>query len=179
MTFTRLGSIQNMRIKIHCDASSNNQEDKISSTEGRVLLMENTESRKVNLFCWKAKKITSICRLVRGAETRALENGIDESIYFARMIHEIYSGKVDLKNPKQIQVKTATDNKSLWENLNNSRQCDEKLLRNSIALVKEMVERCEVETVDWVETLNMLADTLTKSGGSALWIKSVMEQNEL
>ena len=42
-----------------------------------------------------------------------------------------------------------------------------------------MVERCEVETVDWVETLNMLADTLTKSGGSALWIKSVMEQNEL
>ena len=141
--------------------------------------MENTESRKVNLFSWKTKKITRICRSVKGAETRALENGLDESIYFARMINEIYSGKVDLKNPKQIPVKAATDNKSLWENLNNSRQCDEKLLRNSIALVKEMVERCEVETVDWVETSNMLADTLTKRGGSAWWIKSVMEENEL
>ena len=179
LTFTRLGSIKNMRIKIHCDASFNNQDEKIRSTEGRVLLMENTESRKVNLFSWKTKKITRICRSVKGAETRALENGLDESIYFARMINEIYSGKVDLKNPKQIPVKASTDNKSLWENLNNSRQCDEKLLRNSIALVKEMVERCEVETVDWVETSNMLADTLTKRGGSAWWIKSVMEQNEL
>ena len=108
-----------------------------------------------------------------------LENGLDESIHFARMLHEIYSGKVDLKSPNQIPVWAATDNKSLWENLNNTRQCDEKLLRNSIALVKEMVERSEVQTVDWVETSKMLADTLTKKGGNASWIKSVIETNQL
>jgi hypothetical protein len=137
------------------------------STEGRVLLLENTDSRKVNIFSWKTKKISRICRSVKGAETRSLENGLDESIHFARMFKEIYEGKVNLRSPKQIPVRAATDNKSVWENLNNTRQCDEKLLRNSIALVKEMVDRNEVETVDWVETSNMLTYALTKKGGNS------------
>ena len=141
--------------------------------------LENADSRKVNIFSWKTKKISRICRSVKGAETRALENGLDDSIHFARMIQEIYEGKAYLRSPKQIPVRAATDNKSLWENLNNTRQCDEKLLRNSIALVKEMVDRGEVETVDWVDTSNMLADALTKKGENSDWIKNVIKRNEL
>ena len=179
LTFRKLGPIEHMSIKTYCDASFNNQDEKIRSTEGRVLLLENKESKNVNIFSWKTKKITRICRSVKGAETRALENGLDESIHFARMIQEIYSGKVNLKAPQQIPVRAATDNKSLWENLNNTRPCDEKLLRNSIALVKEMVEKSEVQEVDWVATTDMLADTLTKKGGNAGWIKSVIETNKL
>ena len=95
------------------------------------------------------------------------------------MFQEIYEGKVNLKTPTQIPVMAFTDNKSLWENLHNTRQCEEKLLRNSIALVKEMVERAEVQNVAWVDTNEMLADTLTKKGGNAWWIKSVIENNKL
>ena len=179
LSFTRLGPIEKMSLKVYCDASFNNQEEKLRSTEGRVLLLENEDSRKVNLFSWKTKKITRVCRSVKGAGTRALENGLDESIHFARMFKEIYEGKVNLREPKQIPVKAATDNKSLWENLNNTRQCDEKLLRNSIALVKEMVEKTEVQSIDWVETSEMLADSLTKKGGNDGWIKSVIESNQL
>ena len=142
-------------------------------------MLENTDSRKVNIFSWKTKKISRICRSVEGAETRAMENGLDESIYFARMFAEIYAGKVNLKKPRQIPVKAVTDNKGLWENLYNTRQCEEKLLRNSVALVKEMLEKSEVEIIDWVDTKNMLADTLTKKGRNAMWIKSVIERNEL
>ena len=69
-----------------------------------------------------------MCIDVKGAETRALENGLDEAVHFARMFREIYDGNLILKNPKQITVEAATDNKSLWENIHNSRQCDEKLL---------------------------------------------------
>jgi hypothetical protein len=179
LTFTKLGPIEKMRLRIYCDASFNNQDKKIRSTEGRVLLLENADSRKVNIFSWKTKKISRICRSVKGAETRALENGLDEAIHFARMFEEIFAGQVNLKKPKQIPVSAFTDNKGLWENIYNTRQCDEKLLRNSIALVKEMIERSEVEIIVWVDTLKMLADTLTKKGGNALWIKNVIERNEL
>jgi hypothetical protein len=171
LSFTRLGRSEKMRLKVYCDASFNNQEEKIRSTEGRVLLLENEDSDKVNLFSWKTKKISRICRSVKGAETRALENGLDETIHFARMFQEIYEGKVNLKAPNQISVTAVTDNKSLWENLNNTRQCDQKLLRNAIALLTEMVDRSEVESVDWVQTNEMLADTLTKEGGNASWIQ--------
>ena len=166
LNFTRLGPHEDLRVKLFCDASFNNQDEKLRSTEGRVLLLENKKSAKSNIFAWKTKKITRICRSVKGAETRALENGLDEAVHFAMMVREIYDGEINLKAPKQIDVEAVTDNKSLWENLNNTRQCDEKLLRNSVALIKEMVQKMEVNKVDWVETSQMLADILTKKGGN-------------
>ena len=84
-----------------------------------------------------------------------------------------------MKHPMQIEVNALTDNKGLWENLNNTRQCDEKLLRNSVALIKQMVENKEVNKVDWVETTSMLADTLTKKGGNGIWLKDVISRNVL
>ena len=51
------------------------------------------------------------------------------------------------------------------------------MLRNSIALIKEMLEKKEVDTVDWLETDNMLADVLTKKGGNYSWIKNVLTRN--
>ena len=168
-----------MRLKLYCDASFNNQDCKLRSTEGRVLVLENKSSSRINIFSWKTKKISRICRSVKAAETRAMENGLDEAVHYARMIKEIYDGKVDLKNPEQIVVEAVTDNKSLWESLHNTRQCDEKLLRNSIALIKEMMERSEVKRIDWVDTKGMLADSLTKTGGNGNWIKKVISTNHM
>ena len=179
LNFTKLGSKNDLRIKLYTDASFNNQSGKLKSTEGRVLVLENAKSSKCNVFSWKTKKISRICRSVKGAETRALENGLDEAVHFARMVHEIYEGEVNLKHPKQIEVNALTDNKGLWENLNNTRQCDEKLLRNSVALIKQMVEIKEINRIDWVETSGMLADTLTKKGGNGMWLKDVISRNIL
>ena len=180
LRFSRLGPKESLRLRLYTDASFNNQSEKLRSTEGRILLLENKENPgKTSAFSWKTKKIVRICRSVKGAEARALENGVDEAVHFARMVSEIYDGKVNLKQPNQIEVVALTDNKGLWENLHNTRQCDEKLLRNSIALVKEMIEHSEVHRVDWVETSEMLADILTKKNGNAKWIKEVITRNIL
>ena len=113
-----------------------------------------------------------MCRNVKAAETRSFEDGLDEAIHYARMVREIFDGFVDLKYPKQIEVEAVTDNKSLLENLNNTCQCEEKMLRNSIAVIKEMVDRTDVKTVEWVD---MLADALAKKGGNDSWIKEVLK----
>ena len=57
----------------------------------------------------------------------------------ARIIKEVYFGSIDLKNPDQIPVTAKTNSKSLWENLNNTRQCEEKMLRSTIAGINELV----------------------------------------
>ena len=62
-------------------------------------------------------------------------------------------------------------------NLHNTRPCEEKLLRNSVALMKEMVDKSEVKTIKWVETSKMLADVLTKKTGGGKWIKHVISRN--
>ena len=91
----------------------------------------------------------------------------------------MYTGNVNLKDPKQIPVEALTDNKSLWESLHNSRQCEEKLLRNSIAAIKELVELKMIEDVVWVTTLDQLADCMTKCGGKSDWLLRVANKSTL
>ena len=93
------------------------------------MLLKGKDQTKANLFSWKTKKIARICHSIKAAETCSLENGLDEAIHFTQMVKEIYDGEVDLRNQKQIEVEAKKDNKVLWENQHNSRQCDEKLLR--------------------------------------------------
>ena len=131
---------QELNVKAYADASYGNQDNKTRSTEGRVILIENQETGSVNVVSWKMKNIAKVCRSIKGEETRALEEAVDDAVNTARLIKEIYTGKVDLKKPAQIPVEAFTDNKSLWENIHNTRQCDEKLLRNSIAGIKELVD---------------------------------------
>ena len=107
LNFTRLGNKDDLRIRLYTDASFNNQDNKLRSTEGRVSLLENVFSSNASVFSWKTKKVSRVCRSVKGAETRALENGLDE----ARMTREIYDGVVNLKEPEQIEVEVMTDYK--------------------------------------------------------------------
>ena len=118
---------------------------------------------------------------MKSAETRALEDGIDEAVHTARIMSEVYSGQINLKDPKQLPVVAKVDNKSLWENLHNSRQCEEKLLRNTIAGIKELLEFGTVSSVDWVPTGLQLADCMTKKGSDkkADWLLSVAKTNRL
>ena len=105
------------------------QFDKIRSTAGRVILIQNKKNGKVNVSSWTTKKISRVCRSVKSAETRALEEAIDDVVNVASLIVEVYTGQVNLKNPEQIPVEAFTDSKSLCESLHNTRQCLEKLLR--------------------------------------------------
>ena len=133
----------------------------------------------VNVVSWKTKKIARVCRSVRSAETRALEEGVDDAVNTARLLKEIYIGTIDLKTPQQLQVEALTDSKSLWESLHNTRQCEEKLLRNSIAGIKELMELKMVKDVHWVPTKEQLADCLTKQGKRADWLLKVASRNKL
>ena len=181
LTFSKLGDIKDLSVKVYTDASFNNQENQIRSTAGRITLLENVKTERVNVISWKTKKIQRVCRSVKSAETRALEDGLDEAINIARIVKEIYNGRIDLKLPDQLPVIALTDSKSVWENLYNSRQCEEKILRNTIAGIKELIELGMVKAVYWVPTNKQLADCLTKKGMSSKddWLLSVNSLNTL
>ena len=89
LNFTEISELQDLKLKLYCDASFNNQEQKVRSTEGIVLMLESKVSSKANIFLWKTKKISKICRSVKAAKTRSLEDGLDEAIHYARMVKEI------------------------------------------------------------------------------------------
>ena len=179
LRFAKLGDFDDLIVKVYADASFGNQDDGVRSTAGRVILLEHKVNAAVNITSWKTKKIARVCRSVKAAETRALEDAVDEAVNTARLIKEIYSGKIDLKKPDQIPVEAMTDNKSLWESIHNTKQCEEKILRNSIAGMKELVELNMVKSITWVPTIKQLADCMTKKGVKADWLLNVASKNKL
>jgi hypothetical protein len=181
LRFTKLGNFSDLVVKVYTDASYNNQDGKTRSTEGRVVLLENLKTGLANVVSWKVKKIPRVCRSVKSAETRALEDGLDDAIHTARLVYETYKGAINLKKPGQIPVIAKTDSKSLWESLHNSRQCEEKLLRNTIAGIKQLMDLNMLDSVDWVSTGDQLADCMTKKGteNKADWLLQVASCNIL
>ena len=153
----------------------------IIRTKEPVTLMENSTTGLANVVSWKVKKIARVCRSVKSAETRALEDGLDDAVHTARLVQETYKAKIDLRRPEQLPVIALTDSKSLWESIHNTRQCEEKLLRNTIAGIKEMISLKMVNSVKWVSTVDQLADCLTKKGtkSSSDWLLAVADGNIL
>ena len=181
LVFSKLDNISDLRVKLYTDASYDNPNDQTRSTEGRVVLAENPSSMNCFILSWKTKRIPRVCRSVKSAETRSLDDGLDDAIHTARILKEVYTGTINLKQPKQIPVTALTDSKSLWENLNNTRQCEEKLLRSTIAGIKELALLGMVSSIEWVPTDQQLADCLTKKGSSkkADWLLAVARNNHL
>ena len=54
---------------------------------------------------------------------------------------------------------------------------EDRRLRIDIAVLRNMLERGEVEEVSWVDTSLQLADCLTKKGASSRQLRAAVGQN--
>ena len=101
---------------------------------------------------------------------------MEDSIYLARMVKEIYSGIV---SENQIPVELKVDSKTLVDSLNSSRQVDEKTIRHLIAWIKQQKEDKTVSSIEWVPSHKQLADVFTKKNVKTDSILSVVSEGNL
>ena len=85
---------------------------------------------------------------------------MEDSIYLARMLKEIYTGKV-LED--QIPVEIKIDSLTLHDSIRSTKQVDEKTIRHLVAWIKQQRDEAKVKQIDWVCSEEMLADVFTKS----------------
>ena len=98
---------------------------------------------------------------------------MEDSIYLARMIQEIYSGKV---SEEQISVEINIDSKILLDSLYSFKQVDEKTIRHLIAWIKQQLEVKSVKSIGWVSSEKQLADVFTKRNVNTDAIISVVTE---
>ena len=159
------------------DASHLKKEEKTKGVMGRIIYFSNSDETKVCPVGWKSKVIQTVCKSAKAAETRALDKCVEESVYVARCLEQILTGK---RGQAQVPVHMRTDSESLIESLKSSCQIEDKLLRPTIKWLKQMVDAKMVESVKWVDTKQCLADVLTKSGNDRLTstVSTLMEVME-
>ena len=173
LKFPRLGKLENLRIIAYTDSSYRNSENKEKSVGGRYIALANKEGKCAPL-AWKSKTIQQVCKSVKTAETRSLERGMEDSIYLASIVQEIYSSR------DQIPVEVNIDSKTLYDSLNSTKQIDEKTIRHLIAWIKQQKdEEKTIKSINWVSASNQIADVFTKKSVKTDAILRVVTEGNL
>ena len=128
------------------------------SQGGFIIFLCDERGRRCPIM-WKSRKIRRVVHSTLAAETLSLVEAA-ESAYYIREILE------DIGIVKDVKVICMVDSKSLVDALKSMKDVDNKYLRISIASLKEMIDRKEITSVQWVDTKQQLANCLTKKGGS-------------
>ena len=131
--FSKLGNWKKLKIVAFTDSSYRNVENGTKSVGGRYIALAN-ENGQCSPLAWKSKTIQQVCKSVKTAETRSLELGMEDSIYLAKIIHEIYTGK---PNSGQIPVELNIDSKTLLDSIHSTKQVDEKTIRHLVSWIKQ------------------------------------------
>ena len=173
--YSKLGNWKAIKVGVFTDSSYRNDADKVKSIGGRFVCLTNKEGI-FSPLAWKSKTIQQVCKSVKTAETRSLERGLEDGIFMARMVEEIYTGKV---SEQQVEVEAYTDSKTLLDSIYSTKQVDEKTVRHLVAWIKEQIEEKKVKNVNWVCSEEMIADVFTKANVKAGLILEVIRSGKL
>ena len=154
----KLENIDGCSLHCYTDASFANHPDG-SSQVGLIIFLASSDGNRCPIY-WQSKKARRVVKSTLAAETMALLDGAEASIYVSYIIS-------DIMNIQRLAVHCYVDNKSLVDSLYSSHQVDEKRLRIDLAVIDDMLEKKEIAKVHWVDTTQQLANCMTKRGASS------------
>lgn len=161
----RMNRIEDCVLECYTDSSFANLSGG-GSQGGHIIFLKDAEGKRCPIF-WKSRKIRRIVKSTLAAETLALLDGAEAAYFLGKMISDIFMIPVP-------PIICNTDNKSLLDALYTSKQVDDRRLRIDIAVLQDMIERGELQKVNWVSTADQLADALTKKGVPMERLKSAI-----
>ena len=159
--FSKIGKYESLKILAISDGSYCKLENKVRSVSGKFVFLTISEETIVAPIIWKSKTISQVCKSAKSSETRSLDKTIDDAIYCARTLAEIYTGS---RGEAQIPVVCVTDSQSLLDSIHSSKQIEEKLMRQLIGWFKQCLASHWIDEFRWCDTRSCLADMLTKAG---------------
>ena len=163
-------NLQNLQLVVHSDASHNNLPK--GGSQGGYIVFLGDHEQKVAPIQWQSKRIKRVVKSTLAAECLALEEAVDHAYYMKCIISEIMN--VDI--PMHCYI----DNQSLCDNLHSSNNVKEdKRLIQDISLLKEMMAKKEISTVEHVVSKRNLADALTKRGASCQLLEDVLASGSI
>ena len=122
---------------------------------------------------WKSRKIQQVVRSTLAAETLAMEEPLEECFIIRSMLLEIYKG--DAKSGL-FSIHCYTDSKSLIGSVHSTKTLKAKRLKVDVCVIRKLLEKKEIESINWCPSNRQLADCLTKSSASSTKLMSVLKR---
>ena len=158
-----------LKLLVFCDASYANLNN--GGSQGGYIIFISGSNGKIAPACWSSRRLRRVCRSTLSAETLAMIESIDASVWIYNILYEIFGNDIETTVIK-------TDNKSLFEVAHSTKASEEKRLRVDIAAIRECILRKEID-VQWIEKHAQLADILTKQGADNRILVRALKQSNL
>ena len=168
LRFPRINNLEKCTIEVFSDASFGNL--KGDGSQGAIIAFLKDERGERCPLYWHTRKLRRVVKSTLAAETMALLEGAETGLYLGKILEEVLGLKI-------ITVSCITDNKSLVESLYSTKKVEDKRLRIDMAVLVQMMERKEIDSVQWVDTKGQLADCMTKRGVSSEKLRAVLAKN--
>ena len=157
LCFPRMEAVESCHLECFTDAAFMNLKD-YGSQGGTIILLKDSSGQRCPLF-WRSRKIARVVKSTLAAETLALVEGAETASYIASIIKEV-------TKMEHIPIHCYVDNKSLVDALHSDKNSLNHGIKKEMAVMEDMLNRKEVNSVSWIHTSQQLADCLTKRGAS-------------
>ncbi len=164
LAFPQSLDMDDVQLVAFCDASHANLPDRGSQGGFIVFLVD-----KNGDYCtvtWQSRKIKRIVNSTLAAECLAAVDTAENCLLLKATIKEITGG--------DIKVSLFSDNKSLVEAAHTSTQTENKRLQIDMGILREMLEKGELNELRWIDTKYQVANPLTKAGAPADYLLRIV-----
>ena len=165
-----LENLENCSLVYFSDASFANLKGN-SSRGGFIIFLYRSE----NLFspiAWKSFKIKRVVKSTLAAETLALEQALEMCFMMKSFLCELLNKEI---SKKVLPIKCYVDNKSLVDSIFSTKTLTEKRLKIDICIIRDMLSKNKVYSIEWCKREAQLADCLTKGTASNTKLLNVLK----
>ena len=162
LTFPSGLDLSTIHIVCFTDASFANLPDR--GSQGGFIMFVVDDKGVYSTIAWQSKRIKRVVNSSLSAECLEAVEAAETCILLRARLEEL------LCIPSQsIKISLITDSKSLLDAVHTSTSVENKRLQIDINMLREMVERGEIDEFRWIQTEFQVANPLTKHG-SILWL---------
>lgn len=151
-----LESLENLEIVAYNDASFGNLND--GGSQGAVMIFLKDQKGNLSPISWESKKLRRTVKSAMAAETLEQVESFESSFWIGNIVKEI----LGLKESPPISC--YTDSHQVYDSVYTIRPIKDKRLRIDRAILKEMLERGDIQKLQWIPKDKQIADPLTKHG---------------
>ena len=160
-------NIMDCRVVTFCDASFKNLPN-YGSQGGFISLLVDKQGRYCPL-AWQSRKVRRIVKSTIAAESLAALDAAEMTVFLVSLIKDILC-------LNQIDSIIVCDNKSLVDAVYSTTNLEDKCLLLDICVLRDMLEKGLITSIQWVPSDMQLADCLTKQGSPDQRLVNVLNE---
>ena len=175
LKYSDKNNLKDVKFISYNDASFANLAD--GGSQGGFVIFQVDSRGNCSPVMWQSKKLRRVVKSAMAAETLIQVDALEACVWLTKLWNEVLYETSDSRSLPVIR--SYTDSHQLYDAAHSIRPVQDKRLRVDVAILREMLERKEVQDIEWINSSQQIADSLTKLGASSTKLLNTISNQRL